>query len=313
MKSLKDCPYFKIKQLDAHIEREKQMLTYVQAEVMQYEEALTQSDIKQLMALEKICYDSFSWPNSVVENRDLEGLVATEKQDSSRKKKIKCEQCSYDRKTCQDVLAFKKSRIVFLRQKIREANGYHNQLVDLAHVACCKLGSLKNPEQNGFIVFYKQALPSLVYFNKADFKPLQEGRYTYDLIYYDEKKLQLQKKELSYVYEVCSKALEGTYLGDGNQAMKFIKVEFPEDKTEAVEEAILNGLYILTKKLNQQFKRRYGPIQGLYIEMPQVLKEAQRTFKKRIEKLGYQTLGKVNEQGVFEKERLLVYLWKFSG
>lgn len=310
MKTPKDCPYFKIQEIQAHIETKKQLLTYVKEETMQYEKALIQSDIKQLRLLEKICYDGFSWPIFEVKSRSLEGSFGIEQPQALKQQKIKCGCCLYNQRTCLELLAFKKSRLLFLRQKIRESNGYHNQLVNLAHAVCNKLDFLGDDQASELIVFYKHPLPSLVCFNGACFKPSKSGRYTYEVIYYDEKTLQLEQKELTYVYEVSSSALQGTYLAHGTQEMKLIKIEFPEEKIERLEEAILNGLYILTKKLNQKFKRRYGPIQGLYIELPQSVMASQRGFRRRIEKLGYQTVGKVNEQGVFEKERLLVYLWR---
>ena len=313
MKKLKDCPYFRIQEIEAHIERKKQILTYVQEEVMQYEKALMQSDIKQLRLWSKICYDGFSGSGFERQSKDLKSLYEIEKQEILGQKKPKCACCPYESIICQDLLAFKESRLLFLSKKIRELNAYYNQLVNLAHAICNKFSLLIDESLNQLVVFYNHPIPSLVCFNCADFKPLQSGRFTYEVIYYDEKTLQVEQKELAYIYEVASTALEGTYLGDGTQAIKLIKIEFPEEKIEALEEAILNGVYMLTKKLNQTFKRRYGPIRGLYIELPQRVTASQIGFKRRIEKLGYQSLGKVNQQGTFEKDRLLVYLCKSGG
>lgn len=310
MKLPKDCPYHKIQDIEAHIKIKKQMLAYIQEETMQYEKALIQSDIKQLKTLEKICYDGFSGPSLEVENRRLEDLLDIKESKTSTIQKTKCRVCLYNPKKCQDLLAFKESRLLFFRQRIREVNAYHNQLVDLAHVICNKTSLLENRPSTEQIIFYKYPIPSIVCFNWADFKPSRSERYTYEIIYYDEKISKIKEEKLSYVYEASSNALQGTYLGNGAQEIKLIKIEFPEEKIQLLEEATLNGLHVHIKKLNQLFKRRYGPIQGLYIELPRRVIASESGFKKRIKKLGYQIVGKVNEQGIFEKDRLLVYLYK---
>ena len=294
-----------MKQVEADIDQEKQRLAYVEEEALKYEKALMQSEIKQLMQLEKRCHDSFSWPYF---ETDVETPIGIEIQDRADKGKIKCEACAYDNKSCQDLLIFKQKRILFLQQKIREVSGYHNQLVDLSNRVCYQLGFLEHPEENRLIIFNKQPFLSVVCFNTTVFKPSIEGAYTYDLIYYDEKKLQVQQKQYGYYYEINSRALEGTCLEKSNQVIKLIKVDFSLDKEEALEEVLLNAMCVWIKQLNHQYKRRYGSIHGIYIELPKVFRVRERIVKKSLEKLGYRTLGKMNEQGIFEENTLLVYL-----
>lgn len=308
MKQFKTCPYLKIKEAEEMIEREKQILSYMKSETMKYEDALKKSDIETLYRLEKNHYDGFSWPITPVNDISLESPLVIEKLRYHEEFQKKCQDCPYLKESCQELLNFRKSRVLFLRKKITEATHTYNEVIDLIQAVLSYPIKSITKKENLFVTFHKGTKLSLVCFNIEDFKPSEGGDYTYCLLYRDEKTLEIREEWISYEYQVASQVLEGTYLGNLNQTLKMIKVCLPSEKIKGFEESIISAIHALIKMLNKKFGRSYGQIQGAYMEIANDLISHQRQLISLMELWGYKVMGRTNKQGVFEDKQLLLYL-----
>lgn len=310
MKWLKNCPYLKIKETEETIEREKQVLFYMKSEAMKYEKALQKSDIETLYRLEKNYHDGFLWPCTKSADMSLEIPLAIEKLGDQQEMPKRCQDCSYAEQNCQELLSLRKSRAAFLRKQITQATSYHNEVMELLNATFNHYIKYPSQKENLFMMFHMGIRLSLVYFNIEYFKPSENGHYAVCLLYQDEKTLEIKQEWIAFEYQVASLLLEGTYLIDVNQKIKLIRVYLPSERIEGFEEPIMGAMSILLKVLNKRFGRNYGQIKGVYMEIAGYAPGYQMQLIKLLEPLGYKVLGQVNNQGVFEEKRLLLYLCK---
>lgn len=310
MKQLKNCPYLKIKEAEEMIEREKQILSYMKSEIMKYENALKKVDIETLYKLDKNHHDGFSWPIIPDNDRSLQSPLVIERLRYHQEVQKKCQDCPYLKQSCQEVLSLRKSRVIFLRKKITEVTYAYNELIDLIQAVFNHPIKYVTQKENLLVIFHKGMKLSLVCFNIEQFKPSERGDYTYCLLYRDEKTLEIREEWIAYEYQVASQVLEGTYLSNLNQTVKMIKVYLPYEKIEGFEESIIKAIHTLIKTLNKKFGRRYGQIQGAYVELTNDLIGHQRYLISLMESLGYKVVGRANKQGIFEEKQLLLYLYR---
>lgn len=310
MKRLKNCPYLKIKETEETIKREKQVLSYMKSEAMKYEKALQKSDVETLYRLERNYHDGFLWPCTKSADMSLEIPLAIEKLGDQQEIPKKCQDCSYVEQNCQELLSLRKSRAAFLRKQITQATSYHNEVMELLNAAFNHYIKYTSQKENLFMMFHMGIRLSLVYFNIEYFKPSENGHYAVCLLYQDEKTLEIKQEWIEFEYQVASLVLEGTYLVDVNQKLKLIKVNLPNERIEGFEESIMGAMSILIKTLNKRFGRNYGQIQGVYMEIASYAPGYQMHLIKLLKSLGYKVLGQINNQGVFEEKRLLLYLCK---
>ena len=312
MKRLKNCPYLKIKEIEEMIERERQILSYMRLETAKYEKALKEADIKMLYKLEKSYYDGFGWSNRISANLGLEMPLIIEKLRDQQEIPKKCQACPYGAKNCQDLLIFKKSRVSFFRKKIRQATSYYNGMTQLLNIMLNEHIKYAHQKEDWFIMFDADPRLSLIYFNIESFKPSEKGHYAVRLLYQDEKALEIRQEQIEYEYEVTSQILKGTYLMDGNQNLKLIKVYLPNETIKGVEKEVMHAINVLLKRLNKRFGRRYGQIQGAYIELDNYSISYKMQLINLLEPLGYKVLGRISSRGRFEEKRLLLYLCRSS-
>lgn len=310
MERLKNCPYLKIKETEETIKREKQVLSYMKSEAMKYEKALQKSDVETLYRLERSYHDGFLWSCTKSADMSLEIPLAIEKLGDQQEIPKKCQDCSYVEQNCQELLSLRKSRAAFLRKQITRATSYHNEVMELLNAAFNHYIKYIRQKENLFMMFHMGIRLSLVYFNIEYFKPSESGHYAVCLLYQDEKTLEIKQEWIEFEYQVASLVLEGTYLVDVNQKLKLIKVNLPNERIEGFEESIMGAMSILIKTLNKRFGRNYGQIQGVYMEIARYAPGYQMHFIKLLKPLGYKVLGQINNQGVFEEKRLLLYLCK---
>lgn len=305
---LKKCPYLKIKEAEEIIEREIQMLSYIQTETMKYEKALKKTDIKALYNLEKVYHDGFSWSGTIKPILPLEVPLAIEKLQSRQKVDVENVHCPYVGQSCQLVMDFKISRIRFFRKKITQAITYHNELIGLLQVALSYHSKYTDQKESMFISFDSGTRLSLVYFNMEQFKPSENGHYSICLFYRDNETLEITQKWIEYEYQVASPVLKGTSLSDSNQTLRLIKIDLPSGEIESFEKHLMMSINNLIKILNHQLGRRYGKIQGSYIQLEAYSSVRQTHIIAVLKPLGYKLLGQINSQGIFEEKRLLLYL-----
>ena len=167
-------------------------------------------------------------------------------------------------------------------------------------------------KEDWFIMFDADPRLSLIYFNIESFKPSEKGHYAVRLLYQDEKALEIRQEQIEYEYEVTSQILKGTYLMDGDQNLKLIKVYLPNETIKGVEKEVMHAINVLLKRLNKRFGRRYGQIQGAYIELDNYSISYKMQLINLLEPLGYKVLGRISSRGRFEEKRLLLYLCKSS-
>lgn len=309
-KWLKKCPYLKIKEADEMIEREKQILSYMQIETMKCEKALKETDIKAIDRLEKTYYDGFLWPDTITASMPLEVPLVIEKLRFKQEGDTENPPCPYVEQSCQQVMDIKISHVRYLRKKITQATAYYNELIGLLQGVLSYHLKYTDQKENMFISFHSSDRLALVYFNIEYFRPTENGHYAICLFYRDEETLEMMQDWIEYEYQVTSQALEGTSLIGFNQALRLIKVYLPNRKIKGFEEHIMMAINHLIKTLNHQFGRRYEKIQGSYIQLGDYSLAQQTYIVDLLKPLGYKTLGQINSQGIFEEQRILLYLCK---
>lgn len=307
-KWLKKCPYFKIKEAEEMIERERQILSYMQTETIKCEKALKKADIKALYRLEKTYHDGFSWADTITASMPLEVPLAIEKLQFKQEGDTENHPCPYKEQPCQQVMDLKISHVRFLRRKITQATAYYNELIGLLQVVLSYHSKDADQKEKMFISFHPSNRLALVYFNLEHFRVAEDGHYAVCLFYQDEETLEMMQDWIEYDYEVASEALEGTSLAGINQAPRLIKVYLPNRKIKGFEAPIMMAVNDLIKTLNHQFGRRYEKIQGSYIQLEDYSLAQQTHIIALLEPLGYKILGQINSQGIFEEKRLLLYL-----
>lgn len=293
------CPYQAIKQVEDHIERTKKILYYIEEKTKTLEKALKKADIKKLYELNHEYHDGFSWQTETL----LEVPLVIEE---IKKLKEASMDCPYTVQTCEDVLYLKTSRARFLRKKITQAISYYNELIMILNEALRYYQHFE--EEESFFSYQISSRPCLMCLNMKGYKPNELTECKLELFYFDEKSLEVIHRQVKCSYNPYCTILKGTCLGKGNETYRLIEIHLPYEISKMLQRQVLEGIQSWIKYINHLYGRRYGKIQGSYLQLYHYPKGEQMKLVTDLKHMGYKAIGRMNETGNFEEKSILIQL-----
>ena len=284
------CLRKEIKVLDEKIIAQKQYYQWITQRIKQLSTYLDKKQYEQLLAQELKLYDGFNWDQP---NIDLQS-----KQVESR--------CPYQSYGCEAIYALKKDVLDYHCSRLCHLLDDYNQMIILL-LGVKPLYRLHMSLKGQMLLkLYHDPFWSIGYYFTEGFKPYEKAEEIVYLFYLTpSKQVLIQKVPLLYRRE--EEVIKGTCLSSREKKALWIQVMSEKSMLDkGLIEPIFKSIHIVMRYLNQKYRKVYGKIQGIYIDIGTLEDMQRKKLIQYLKPLGYKVVGQMRENQ-FQEEQLLIY------